>query len=66
MAMVAGKDYLPEYLSGFGDSELHYNIFESMITARDPYDESQKPTDKYRQLFKAQLVKDESMAHKVN
>ena len=65
MAQLVGKNYIP-VLDDFGDSDIHYNIFESMMTDRDPYDESQKPNEKYRRLFKAQLIKDKSMAHKVN
>ena len=53
-------------MTSFEGSELHYNMFESMISGRDMYDNSQKPVDKFRQMFKAQLIKDVAMAHRVN
>jgi uncharacterized iron-regulated protein len=35
-------------------SDFHYNMFESMITQRDLYDESLQPTDQFRnKMFKA-------------
>ena len=64
-AAVAG-DLIPSTDSIEG-SDFHYNMFESMITQRDLYDESLQPTDQFRnKMFKAQLIKDISMAHVVN
>ena len=41
-------------------------MFESMISGRDMHDDSVKPTDQFRgKFFKAQLIKDFAMAHKV-
>jgi arsenite methyltransferase len=60
------KGYLPADLESIEGSELHYNMFESMITGRNMYDESLQPNETLRKVFKAQLVKDISMAHRVN
>lgn len=58
-------DYLAagETLDG---TEQHYNAVEAMITGRDLHDPSQPPTERFRKLFKAQLLKDAAMAHRVN
>jgi len=37
-----------------------------MISGREMFDDSQKPNDMYRKIFKAQLIKDYAMAHCVN
>lgn len=46
-------------------SEQHYNIFENLLTGRPTYSD-QKPDDRFRKIFQAQLLKDVAMAHKVN
>lgn len=63
---VEGKNYLPPGCTTFEGTEMHYNMFESMISRRSMYDENLKPADQFRKLFKAQLIKDVAMAHKVN
>lgn len=59
-------DYLDPETKSFESSELHYNMFEAMITGRDMYDQSQKPTGQFQNMFPAQLIKDYAMAYKVN
>lgn len=63
---AVAKDYLDPETKCFEASELHYNMFESMITGRDMYDEAQKPTGQFKNMFPAQLIKDYSMAYCVN
>jgi len=46
-------------------SNFHYNIFESMLSGRNIHDGSQ-PDDRFKGMFKAQLLKDIAMAHKIN
>lgn len=60
------KDYLDSSVSALEGSELHYNMFESMISGRSMYDENLKPGDNYRKIFKAQLIKDYAMAYCIN
>ena len=59
------KDYIPSDCELTG-SEFHYNMFESMITGRDMHDSAIPPNDNFKKIFKAQLIKDFSMAHFVN
>lgn len=40
-------------------------MFESMISGRDMHNPELKPSDNFRKIFKAQLIKDISMSHKV-
>lgn len=51
--VAAEKNYIPADLSSIEGSELHYSMFESMISGRDMYDESLKPVDQFRKMFKA-------------
>jgi len=60
------KEYIPKGLTSFTSSEFHYNMFESMISGRNMFDANLQPKDNFRKLFKAQLIKDYSMAHKVS
>ena len=57
--------YVPEDCTGFNGTELHYNMFESMISGRSMYEDI-KPADNFRGMFKAQVIKDVAMAHKIN
>ena len=47
-------------------SEQHYNLFESLISGRglqkDDKGETEKPSDKFRKIFPAQVFKDSVMA----
>jgi uncharacterized iron-regulated protein len=45
-------------------SEEHYNVFESMISGR-VLAVSQTPTDRFRKIFPAQIIKDAAMANKI-
>ena len=47
-------------------SDEHYNMFESMISGRDMHNKETPATDQFRKMFPAQLIKDASMANKVN
>ena len=38
-------DYLDAETQSFDGSEFHYNMFESMISGRDMFDENIKPND---------------------
>lgn len=60
------KQYVPHSLTCLEGSIGHYNMFESMITGRDMYDDNLQPTDQLRKIFQAQLIKDVSMAHRIN
>lgn len=44
-------------------SNLHYNIFESLITGRTLYDQTTVPSDQFQRIFPAQVLKDIAMAH---
>ena len=59
-------DYIPSDVSSLWGTDLHYNMFEAMISQRNMYDKNMPPTDGYQKLFKAQLIKDYAMAHKIN
>jgi len=63
---AADKDYVDSSLTALNGSDLHYNMFEAMISGRNMWDEKLKPNDNYRKIFKAQLIKDHAMAHKVS
>lgn len=41
-------------------------MFESMITGRDMHNKQSPPTDQFMKMFPAQIIKDASMAYKVN
>lgn len=47
------KDYLHPETNSLEGSEYHYNFFESMISGRNMHDESLKPNDNFRKIFKA-------------
>jgi len=59
------KDYIPADVTSLEGTDIHYNLFESMITGRNMHDENLKPNDNYKKIFKAQLIKDYAMAHYV-
>ena len=59
------KDFVPSSLSTIEGTDFHYDMFESMISGRDMHDPNLKPNDNYRKIFKAQLIKDIAMSHKV-
>lgn len=44
-------------------SDAHYDFFESLLTGRRYMDLLSPPTDQYRKMFPAQLIKDASMAY---
>jgi uncharacterized iron-regulated protein len=57
------------WLPALGDLHgtlFHYNVFESLLTGRSIYHSNQEPTDQFKRIFDAQVLKDVGMAHKVN
>ena len=46
-------------------SEGHYNFFESLISGRDMHGPL-PPSDRFRAMFPAQVIKDAAMAHKAS
>lgn len=77
--LAAASQWLPENVNLEG-SDFHYNVFESLLSGRSLYssqdpdlaegqgkhDDVHGPSDQFRRIFKAQILKDEAMAHKVN
>jgi uncharacterized iron-regulated protein/protein-L-isoaspartate O-methyltransferase len=70
----AASQWLPKQMDLTG-SDFHYNVFESFLSGRSMYKKSEQdgsveavadaPSDQFRRIFKAQLLKDEAMAHRV-
>jgi len=67
------KKWLPDDVN-LDSSDFHYNVFESLLSGRSLYNEdssdndekiSDCPSDQFRNIFKAQVLKDEAMAHRV-
>jgi SAM-dependent methyltransferase/uncharacterized iron-regulated protein len=57
------------WLPALGDlqgTSFHYNVFESLLSGRSIYSDDLEPTDQFRRIFDAQVLKDVAMAHKVN
>ena len=46
-------------------SDAHYNFFESLISGRDMHSDT-PPSDRFRKMFPAQVIKDAAMAHLVS
>ncbi len=73
-ALEAASEWLPKDVN-LDSSDFHYNVFESLLSGRSIYqskssgesdDESlSEPSDQFRKIFKAQVLKDEAMAHRV-
>ena len=71
-ALEAASEWLPEGVN-LDSSDFHYNVFESLLSGRSIYDSSDEdeeekadePSDQFRKIFKAQVMKDEAMAHRV-
>ena len=63
LAEAKQKDYIDSSETCMG-SEEHYNYFESMISGRNMHDKAASPTDNFRKMFPAQVIKDASMAHR--
>jgi arsenite methyltransferase len=73
-ALEAASEWLPDDVNLDG-SDFHYNVFESLLSGRSIYknnspDEDEEemadePSDQFRKIFKAQVLKDEAMAHRV-
>ena len=65
LASKKNSFWLPPELDLKG-SEFHYNVFESLITGRPLSSIDQPPTDQFRKIFPAQILKDVSMAHTIS
>lgn len=67
-ALRSASPWLPPHTTELMGNEFHYNIFESMITGRNMRTEgsSTPPSDQFRGIYQAQLLKDVAMAHKIN
>jgi arsenite methyltransferase len=79
--LAAASRWLPPNVNLEG-SKFHYNVFESLLSGRSLYssqDTDQSlgrdvvdgndvhgPSDQFRRIFKAQILKDEAMAYKVS
>jgi hypothetical protein len=64
LEQAKAKGYIHENEACVG-SEEHYNCFESMISGRDMHNKDTPPTDKFKRMFPAQVIKDAAMAFKV-
>ena len=64
VTLKAASQWLPSDIDLEG-TDFHYNVFESLLSGRSIYGE-QDPTDQFRRIFQAQILKDISMANKVN
>lgn len=62
-ALEAASEWLPEDVNLDG-SDFHYNVFESFLSGRSIY-KTDEPSDQFRKIFKAQVLKDEAMAYRV-
>jgi uncharacterized iron-regulated protein len=65
VTLEAAAPWLKENTTKLVGSDFHYNIFESLLTGRNIHDGT-PPTDQFKRIFQAQLLKDEAMAHRVN
>lgn len=74
-ALEAASKWLPKDVNLDG-SDFHYNVFESLLSGRSIYGKNHspdengeatadEPSDQFRKIFKAQVLKDEAMAHRV-
>lgn len=76
--LAAAAAWLPRNVNLEG-SDFHYNVFESLLSGRSLYrgqiednslgndgGDDEGPSDQFRKIFKAQILKDEAMAHRVN
>jgi SAM-dependent methyltransferase len=58
--------WLPPNTTHLVGSDFHYNLFESLISGRSVFGSKDPPSDRFRGIFQAQLLKDTAMANKVN
>lgn len=73
-ALEAASKWLPKDVN-LDSSDFHYNVFESLLSGRSIYnsnssedseeEKADEPSDQFRNIFKAQVLKDEAMAHRV-
>lgn len=74
--LAAISAWLPQTVSLEG-SEFHYNVFESLLSGRSLYrgqfeesksvvEDDDGPSDQFRKIYKAQVLKDEAMAYRIN
>ena len=65
LAAAKEKNYLGADETCNGTAE-HYDYFDSLISGRDLHDKDQKPGERFRRIFPAQIMKDAAMAWKVS
>jgi arsenite methyltransferase len=65
VTLSSAKAWLPPNMASLEGSAFHYNYFESLLTGRDLHMLA-TPSDRFQRIFKAQLIKDVAMAHRVN
>jgi uncharacterized iron-regulated protein len=64
-ALTSAAKWLKPNTTSLEGTAFHYNLFESMLSGRNIHD-GNPPVDKFQKIFKAQLLKDVAMAHKIN
>jgi arsenite methyltransferase len=64
-ALKAAAQWLQPNTTSLEGTEFHYNLFESMLSGRNLHD-GNPPVDQFQRIFKAQLLKDIAMAHKIS
>ncbi|KOO24749.1 methyltransferase type 11 [Chrysochromulina tobinii] len=65
LAAARDKGYVSDAES-LDATDAHYDFFESLLTGRNRHaTPPMAPTDKFRKMFPAQVIKDAAMAHKV-
>mmetsp|Transcript_19363 Transcript_19363/g.46788 ORF Transcript_19363/g.46788 Transcript_19363/m.46788 type:complete len:659 (-) Transcript_19363:77-2053(-) len=63
----AASQWLPSPFPVVEGTEFHYNIFESLLSGRSLSSNTNNvPSDQFRRIFQAQVLKDEAMAHRVS
>ena len=66
LAAARDKGYVSDAES-LDATDAHYDFFESLLTGRNRHaTPPMAPTDKFRKMFPAQVIKDAAMAHKVS
>jgi len=64
-ALKSAAPWLRPNTTQLEGNDFHYNLFESMFSGRNIHD-GKPPQEQFQKIFKAQLLKDVAMAHKIN
>ena len=62
----AASQWLPSREDWKEGTDFHYNVFETFFSGRAIFNEALSPTNQFRNIFQAQVLKDNAMAHKIN